>query len=45
MARVRKKVTRKTTNRPTKSGGPLKSGIAKGCGKVMDNRRKVTKFY
>ena len=28
-----------------KSGGPVKSGIAKGCGRVMDNRRKVTKFY
>ena len=28
-----------------KSGGPIKSGIAKGCGKVMNDRRKVTKHF
>jgi signal recognition particle GTPase len=27
------------------AGGPVRSGIARACGKVMDNRRKVTKFY
>ena len=26
-------------------GGPVKAGIAKGCGKVMDDRRKTTKYY
>jgi len=51
MARVTKKATRKTTkgrganHRPTKPGGLIKAEIAKGCGKVMDNRRKVTKHY
>jgi len=28
-----------------KSGRSIKSGIAKGCGAVMNDRRKVTKFY
>jgi len=28
-----------------KSGGAIKSGIAKGCGAVMNDRRKVTKYY
>ena len=26
-------------------GGPVKAGIARACGKVMDDRRKTTKFY
>ena len=26
-------------------GGPAESRIARGCGKVMNNRRKLTKFY
>ena len=26
-------------------GGPVKSGIARACGKVMDNRRKTTKYF
>ena len=26
-------------------GGPVESRIARGCGKVMNNRRKLTKFY
>ena len=26
-------------------GGPVESRIARGCGKVMSNRRKLTKFY
>ena len=26
-------------------GGPVKAEIAKACGKVMDDRRKITKFY
>ena len=26
-------------------GGPVRSGIAKACGAVMDDRRKVTKYY
>ncbi len=32
----------------SKAGGKLKlqkGGIARGCGKVMNNRRKVTKYY
>ena len=51
MRRVRKKAIKKTTKgksanyRPTKSGGPVKAEIARGCGKVMNNRRKVTKHY
>ena len=28
-----------------KHGGLVKSGIAKACGAVMDDRRKVTKYY
>ena len=28
-----------------KKGGLVKSGIAKACGAVMDDRRKVTKYY
>ena len=28
-----------------KNGGPVRVAIAKGCGKVMPNRRKKTKFY
>ena len=28
-----------------KAGGLVKSGIARACGKVMDDRRKVTKYY
>ena len=28
-----------------KSGGPVKAEIARACGKVMDDRRKTTKFY
>ena len=28
-----------------KDGGPLRVFIAKGCGKVMNNRRKKTKEY
>ena len=28
-----------------KSGRTVKTSIAKGCGKVMSNRRKRTKFY
>ena len=27
------------------SGGPVRSGIARACGKVMNDRRKVTKYY
>jgi len=27
------------------SGGPICSRTARGCGKVMNNRRKLTKFY
>jgi len=26
-------------------GGPVKAEIARACGKVMDDRRKTTKFY
>ena len=26
-------------------GGSVESRIARGCGKVMNNRRKLTKFY
>jgi hypothetical protein len=26
-------------------GGPVKSGIARACGEVMDDRRKTTKYY
>ncbi len=28
-----------------KAKSPIKSGIAKGCGAVMNDRRKVTKYY
>ena len=28
-----------------KQGGPIKIAIAKGCGKVMANRRKKTKYF
>jgi hypothetical protein len=28
-----------------KTGGLVKSGVAKACGAVMDDRRKVTKYY
>ena len=28
-----------------KDGGPVRVEIAKGCGKVMKNRRKKTKYY
>jgi hypothetical protein len=28
-----------------KHGGLVRSGIAKACGAVMDDRRKVTKYY
>ena len=27
------------------AGGPVRSGIARACGKVMNDRRKVTKYY
>ena len=26
-------------------GGPVKAGVARACGKVMDDRRKTTKYY
>jgi|TARA_R110002020_G_scaffold43886_2_gene127031 hypothetical protein len=47
MARVIKKTTkgRSANHRPTKPDGLIKAEIARGCGKVMDNRRKVTKYY
>ena len=39
----------KKSGPPPKSGptphGMKKGGIAKGCGKVMGDRRKVTKYY
>tara|TARA_R110000824_G_scaffold3688_1_gene17406 strand:- start:148 stop:285 length:138 start_codon:yes stop_codon:yes gene_type:complete len=28
-----------------KSSGPVKAEIARGCGKVMGDRRKVTKHF
>ena len=28
-----------------KEGGPVKAGIARACGKVMDDRRKTTKYF
>ena len=28
-----------------KDGGPTRIAIAKGCGKVMSDRRKKTKYY
>ena len=28
-----------------KKGGPVRVAIARGCGKVMKNRRKKTKYY
>ena len=28
-----------------KKGGPVRVAIAKGCGKVMSDRRKKTKYY
>ena len=28
-----------------KDGGPIRVAIAKGCGKVMANRRKKTTYY
>tara|TARA_R110002020_G_scaffold297597_1_gene513359 strand:+ start:213 stop:401 length:189 start_codon:yes stop_codon:yes gene_type:complete len=28
-----------------KAGGPVRVAIAKGCGKVMANRRKKTKYF
>jgi hypothetical protein len=33
------------TVKKMKAGGLVKSGIARACGKVMDDRRKVTKYY
>jgi hypothetical protein len=35
----------KKTPRGRKAKSPIKSGIAKGCGAVMNDRRKVTKYY
>ena len=29
----------------TKARKPIKKKIAKGCGKVMNNRRKKTKYF
>jgi len=26
-------------------GGPVKAGVARACGEVMNDRRKTTKFY
>ena len=28
-----------------KKGGPVRVAIARGCGKVMSDRRKKTKYY
>jgi len=28
-----------------KEGGPVRVAIARGCGKVMSDRRKKTKYY
>ena len=28
-----------------KNGGPVRVAIARGCGKVMSDRRKKTKYY
>ena len=38
---------RKKKQKPYKynKGGIVKEEIARGCGKVMENRRKVTKYY
>ena len=35
----------KKTPRGGKAKNPIKAGIAKGCGAVMNDRRKVTKYY
>ncbi len=40
-----KKIAKKTAKYRYAKGGPVKTGIAKGCGAVMNDRRKVTKFY
>jgi hypothetical protein len=30
---------------PVAKGGLVRKSIARGCGKVMSNRRKVTKYF
>jgi hypothetical protein len=39
------KAFRDSAVKKMKKGGLVKSGIAKACGAVMDDRRKVTKYY
>ena len=40
-----KKNTKYKKAKKMNAGGPVKSGIARACGKVMNDRRKVTKYY
>ena len=39
------KALRDSAVKKMKNGGLVRSGIAKACGAVMDDRRKVTKYY
>jgi hypothetical protein len=43
----KEKVTNLETGEVEKyaKGGLVKKGIARGCGKVMSNRRKTTKYF
>ena len=40
-----KKNTKYKKAKKMNAGGPVKSGIARACGKVMNDRRKVTNYY
>lgn len=40
-----KKNTKYKKAKKMNARGPVKSGIARACGKVMNDRRKVTKYY
>ena len=39
------KALRDSAVKKMQRGGPVRSEIAKACGAVMDDRRKVTKYY
>ena len=39
------KALRDSAVKKMQRGGPVRSAIAKACGAVMDDRRKVTKYY
>ena len=44
---IEKEITNLETGEVEKyaKGGLVKKGIARGCGKIMSNRRKVTKYF